>query len=293
MWNTFYRKIVLFLLSLSLGSLSCGSAFPAKKNIQEKPKECSLETISSKPEELSIKLDNKPQKLQMFTRYRFQEKISGKNKSVVASEISGIVFSDFSSAYNNFLKKRVGPKDRCDKLEIGKIQVSVDKNGSANGYFVGRYDDRTCLHLKFFDSAPGETDRNLFVISSAKGITGVKNSFIPTIEKGSFILKVQSTYEPIEEPSIFGRGEATLSGLYKEPLEGFLSEKSFVSLTNSLIPNLGKKKSSFVLKTIGFTKNKDKKIQLTFLSQKKTNITEACEFRGKLLKNKDWAEEKE
>lgn len=265
-----------------------------KVNNTSSSEDCILKTIASQPLETTVKLDEKPQKLSIFTRYAFEEKTSKKGtKYILASEVSGIVFDDFPQVYNNFLKKRVGPSSRCDKLEIGKLQVSVNKDGSASGYFVGRYEDRWCFHLKFFDSSPGETDRNMFVLYSSKGITGAQNTFIPIVKNGHFKVIVESTYQPIEDPSIFGWGEWTLTSLYKEPLDGFLSEASFTSIVDSLLPEQGKKKkkSGFNLATVGFMQNNEKKIQLTFLSQRFMSRKAACSLRSSLLKSSNWSEQ--
>lgn len=265
----------------------------AKEKVNDNLGTCTFGVISSQPFETSVKLDDKRQQLTVINRYAFEEKPTKQDQSpVIVSKISAIVFDSFLQTYNNFLKKRVGPSDHCDKLEIGKLQVTADKNGRANGYFVGRYEDRWCLYLKFFDSNPGETSREMYVLSSLKGVTGVKNTFTPVLNNNTFETIVESTYEPIEEPSIFGRGEATLKGLYKQPLQGFLSDKEFQTLVTNLLPEnkKSKKRSGFKFTGVGFMQNAEKKIQLTFLSQRKLSKKSACAFRDSLLKNSNWSE---
>jgi len=252
-------------------------------------KNCTLTTLSSKSTSLSFVLDEKPQKINVLTHYSFDEKKDSKgNIFILSSKLSSIAFDNFTNIYQNFLKKRVGPSDRCDKLEIGKIQVKPEKNGSVSGFFVGRYVDNWCFYLRFFDSRPGDFDRDMYIVSSAKGITGVKNTFKPTITERGFSVEVESSYEPIEEPSVFGRGEATLKGLYKKPLEGFLSEKEFTNFVNSLLPDGKKKSKDFKLMGIGFMQNNSKKIQLTILSQKKLDKSQACSLSQSILKDKNW-----
>ncbi len=288
------KKFIQYLLTVFL-LLAVPQPLNAKETPENTQEMCTFGVISSPPFETFVKLDEKKQKINVFTRYGFEEKSSKEGQSIViVSKISAIVFDDFLKAYNNFLKKRVGPSDHCDKLEIGKVQTDADKNGKALGYFVARYEDRWCLYLKFFDSNPGETNRELFVLSSAKGITGVKNTFTPVVSKKGFSIFVESAYEPIEEPSIFGRGEATLTGLYKEPLTGFLSDKEFQTIVNNLLPenNNRKKRNGFIFTGAGFMKNTEKKIQLTFLSQRKLTKKSACAFRSSLLKNPNWSEKK-
>lgn len=284
-----YRNFILFLFFFGLIFLtSTHKAYPSPKS--EKGKEiCTLSTLSSKPAEFSFVLDEKPQRINVLTHYSFEEKKDRKgNAFILSSKLSSIAFDNFTNAYQNFLKKRVGPSDRCDKLEIGKIQVKVEKNGAVSGYFVGRYVDNWCFFLRFFDARPGDFDRDMYIVSSAKGITGVKNTFRPTLTESGFSLMVESTYEPIEEPSVFGRGEATLKGLYKRPLEGFLSEKEFTSFVNSLLPDNKKKSKDFKLMGIGFMQNNSKKIQLTILSQKKMDKSQACSLSQSILKDKNW-----
>lgn len=248
---------------------------------------CELGVIEARPMPVTVTLDEKRQKLSLTTRYGFERKIpKGKPPYTLVSEISAIVFDDFLRAYNNFLLKRVGPANRCDKLEIGKLQVNVDKSGAANGYFVGRYIDRMCMTLRFFDSKPRDFDRDMFVLYSAQGITGAKNTFKPAFRSGKFFIDVETIYEPIEEPSIFGRGGATLSGLYKEKLENFMSDEDTKKLIAEILPEPGKEtnKSGFKFASAAFLKNREGKIQLTFMLQRPMKEENACALREKLLK---------
>lgn len=249
---------------------------------------CDLGVVAAQPMPVTVMLDEKRQKLSLATRYGFERKFpKGKPPYTLVSEVSAIIFDDFLRAYNNFLLKRVGPASRCDKLEIGKLQVNVDKTGAANGYFVGRYTDRMCLSLRFFDSRPGDFDRDMFVLYSAKGITGAKNTFRPTFRYGEFMIDVETTYEPIEEPSIFGRGGATLSSLYKERLENFLSDESTKKLIAEILPEKGKdtNKSGFKFASTAFLKNRDGKIQLTFMLNRPMKEETACKFRQRLIQS--------
>ena len=291
------RNVFTGLFATVLLLLAPVQSKAAKEQPNSNEKTCTFGTISSAAIPLSINMDDRKQDIDIFTRYVIEEKPDNKKlTSVNISKISAVVFEDFLKIYNNFLKKRVGPKEYCDKLEIGKVQVETDNNGKLNGYFVGRYEDRWCLYLKFFESTPGETSREMFVLSSSKGITGVKNIFRPVVINGEFNILTESIYEPIEEPSIFGRGEATLSGLYKRPLEGLLSGKEFQEVIKNLLPEINsgknKKGSGFKILSVGFITNTENKIQLTFLSQRKMTRNSACAFREHLLKNKNWKEKK-
>lgn len=291
----------LFLLILALGAQpgfaqsAPEKTAPAAKPQETPPPMCPLKVVTARPVPLTVRLDDAPQKLSLSTRYGFERKTPpGKTPYVVIYEVSAIVFEDFLRVYNNFLLKRVGPYSRCDKLEIGKLEVNVDKNGSANGYFVGRYVDRTCLFLRFFDSKPRDIDRDMFVVYSAQGITGAKNTFTPAFGyDGKFYIRVTTAYEPIQEPSIFGRGGATLSGLYKEKLDNFLAEKEFMSLVENILPEKGQKtnKAGFKFASAAFLKNHENKIQLTFMLQRAVKEESACALRQKLLKG-GFAEEK-
>lgn len=252
------------------------------------PPLCELGVIEAQPMPMTVMLDEKRQKLTLTTRFGFERKFpKGKKPYTLVSEVSAIVFDDFLRAYNNFLLKRVGPASRCDKLEIGKLQVNVDKTGAANGFFVGRYTDRMCMTLRFFDSRPGDFDRDMFVLYSAEGITGAKNTFRPAFRYGEFVIDVETVYEPIEEPSIFGRGGATLSSLYKERLENFLSDESTKKLIEGILPEKGKEtsKSGFKFASVAFLKNRDNKIQLTFMLNRPMKEETACNFRKKLLQS--------
>ncbi len=251
---------------------------------------CDLNPIAMEPLPISITLDNNPLKLQFKKGYTFQTVKQAENSNVVQiSEITNFVFDNFRQTYFNFLSERVGPDNQCDKLELGKIQALVTKDGQAHGYFVARYYDRVCMFLRFFESKPG-VEYDMFVLYVAKGITGVKNSFIPRVKDGKFSVTVKSVYQPIEAPSIFGRSEATLKGLYKKPLVGFLKAPSFTSLVESALPD--KEKSDFKLSAIAFTESSDEKIQLTILSQQTRTPQQACAFKRQMLKNTKWTETK-
>lgn len=252
------------------------------------PPLCELGVVEAQPMPMTVMLDEKRQKLTLTTRYGFERKFpKEKPPFTLVSEVTAIVFDDFLRAYNNFLLKRVGPASRCDKLEIGKLQVNVDKTGAANGFFVGRYTDRMCLSLRFFDSRPGDFDRDMFVLYSAEGITGAKNTFRPAFRYGEFVIDVETVYEPIKEPSVFGRGGATLSSLYKERLENFLSDESTQKLIEGILPEKGKEtsKSGFKFASAAFIKNREGKIQLTFMLNRPMKEETACNFRKKLLQS--------
>ena len=241
--------------------------------------DCKLTPTVVQTVPISITLDNNPLKLIYKKFYSYQPTQSKDGvKTVRISEITNFVFDNFRQTYFNFLSERVGPESQCDKLELGKIEANVNENGQAQGYFVARYFDRVCLFLRFFESKPG-VEYDMYVLYVAKGITGVKNTFTPKITNGKFSVHVNSIYQPIEAPSIFGRSKATLTGLYKKPLTGFLEEQKFVSLVESSIPNT--QKTGFSLTAIAFTESTEKKIQLSILSQKSVSPIEACEHKKK------------
>lgn len=251
--------------------------------------QCSLGALDAKPIRMNLNLDDKRQMVTLTTRYGFDSHTTKKGKNlVVTTEVSSVVFDDFLKTYHNFLMKRVGPASRCDKLELGKLQVRTEKNGKANGFFVGRYVDRSCLYLRFFDSRPGDFDRDMFVLYSAKGITGAKNIFTPAYKYDKeFYIHVETIYEPIEEPSVFGRGGATLSGLYKERLENFLGDPDMKKIYDTILPEKGKETNKYGFKPVyaGFMTNSQKRIQLTFMLQRAMSAKQACTFRESLIKN--------
>lgn len=254
---------------------------------------CNLNMVIGPRIPLRITLDDKTQNINLESRFAFEKQTPQTQPPyILSTEVTSLIFDDFLKAYHAFLMKRVGPASRCDKLEIGKVQVNAEK-GTAYGYFVGRYTDTTCMHLRFFEPTPGEIDREMFVIYSAKGITGAKNTFTPAFKDGKFYIHVKTTYEPIEEPSIFGRGGATLSGLYKEDLTGFLSDPDFTKILANILPKPGSdiNKSGFKFSSAAFLKNRAGKIQLTFMHRKAMTEENACTLKEN-LKKAGFSEEK-
>lgn len=266
-----YKTFNILTLSLCTVTLVIPSSYA-------KPQKCALKPVATQTHNVSLSIDEKEQKFSLETIYGFSP--AKEKGTYTVSKISSIVFDDFKDIVSNFVKKRVGPRERCDKLEVGKYKVNTDKAGIAHGYFVARYENKMCFHLRFFASDPGGIDRDMFVLTSSNGITGVGLSFQPLIDKSGFSIAVNATYEAIVAPSIFGRSEAVLTDMYKDPLDNFLSEKSFSRLVSGIMPA---KKSGFKLTGIGFRENKDKKIELTLLAQKSMAEQESCSFRNSLV----------